>query len=688
MSIASAFPAVNVQQEFIQFQGGLDVVTPPLFIKPGFVREAQNREQSINGGYTRIEGYERSDGRPSPSAAAYAVIQATITGTIAVSDTVTGGTSAATGLVVALTSNTVVVTKVTGTFVTAETLTVAAVTQATSTSTAITDGASTVKLHAQYKNLAADQYRADILAIPGSGSVLGFWVFDDIRYGWRNNAGGTASVMHKQTASGWSAVTMYNEVSFTVGAVATPADGATLTQGGVTATVQRVVLQTGTFTAGTAAGRFIVTSPAGGNFAAGAATLTGGATATLSAIQTAISFAIPGGRFEFINENFGGAANTKKMYGVDRLNRGFEFDGTTLVPIATGMTADTPEHITAHNKHLFFSFKGSVQHSAPGTPYIWSAVVGAGELAVGDTVTGFRPQPGSQTVGTLSIFTRNKISMLYGTGVSNWNLVDYKQEAGAFAHTIQHMASTMMFDDRGITTLATTQAYGNFADATISQRVHTWLKERRTKAIASMVMRDKNQYRLFFTDKSALFVTMIGNKVSGMMPILLGHAPTCAFSGELNDGSEVAYFGGSDGHIYQMEKGTSFDGDTIDEFLHLAYNSSKSPRTIKSYRHCSVEMSGAGYAEFNFTYGLGYAATTISQPGSESVDVSFVSSGLWDVGVYDIGIWDGQTLMPSEMDMRGDAENVSLIFASNSDYFASTTMSGALMSYSPRRSMR
>jgi hypothetical protein len=40
-------------------------------LPPGIARRAANFECSITGGYTRIEGYERFDGRPSPSAAVY-----------------------------------------------------------------------------------------------------------------------------------------------------------------------------------------------------------------------------------------------------------------------------------------------------------------------------------------------------------------------------------------------------------------------------------------------------------------------------------------------------------------------------------------------------------------------------------------------------------------------------------------
>jgi hypothetical protein len=48
-----------------------------------------------------------------------------------------------------------------------------------------------------------------------------------------------------------------------------PMDGDTLTQGAVTATIQRVMWQSGSWTGGTAAGQFVVTNPSGGNFSAG-----------------------------------------------------------------------------------------------------------------------------------------------------------------------------------------------------------------------------------------------------------------------------------------------------------------------------------------------------------------------------------------------------------------------------------
>jgi hypothetical protein len=503
-----------------------------------------------------------------------------------------------------------------------------------------------------------------------------------VNYGFRNNAGGTAAVLYKSSTSGWTAVTMFNEVSFTAGAVATPADGATLTQGGVTATVKRVVTQSGAWT-GTAAGRFIVTNPAGGNFAAGAATLTGGATVTLSGIQTAITL-LPDGRYEFVKENFGGSVNTLRLYGCDGVNRGFEFDGTVFVPIATGMTTDAPSHVYAHKKQLFFSFIGSVQHAAPGTPYIWSPVLGASELAMGDTVTGFMSQPGSESVGALAIFTRNQASILYGTGVANWQLISYRSELGAYAYSIQDVGYTLFLDDQGITNLQTAQAFGNFSHAAVSKRIRPWLNTQRTKTTASCVSRDKSQYRLFFSDQYALYLTFDGRKVIGMMPMLLGNAVRCVWSSEESDGSETIFFGSTNGMVYQMEKGTSFDGDAIEHYLHLAFNFSKSPRVNKRYRECALEVSGSGYADFSFTYELGYASLEIPQPGSQTITTPF-SAGMWDSGNWESGFWDGQTLTPAAMDMEGTAVNASIMLRGSSDYQQSIRFSGALVHYTSRR---
>jgi len=680
----------QIKSYAIRFLGGWDQVTPPLFLKSGFLRESQNYEANIIGGYGRIKGYERFDGRPSPSAATYTVLPCTsITGG-AVGDTLTGA-GGATGVIIAVTATYFVLTKRNGTaYVAGENLNVGGPTIAVATTAGTVNGASTVLLHAQYNNLAADVYRDDIAAPTGSGSNLGGVRFGGVTYTFRNNAGATAVDVWKSSTAGWVQVTLYNEISFTIGGATEPAEGEVLTQGAVTATVKRVVATTAssTWATTTAAGRLIITNPAGGNFAAGAATFSGGATCTLSAIQTAITL-LPGGRYEFLVDNFGGSVATKRIYGCDGVNRGFEFDGTILVPITTGMTVDTPNHVWTHKKHLFFSFDESVQHAGPGTPYIWSAILGAAELAMSDTVTGFMSQAGSETASALAIFTRNQTSILYGTGVADWELIEYRKELGAYAYTIQDMGTTMFLDDQGITTLVAAQTYGNFAHNAISAKIRTWLNSNRSLAVASCISRDKSQYRLFFSDGSAAFVTFVGGKVVGIMPMIFVDAVTWAYSSEEPDGSETIFFGSDDGMVYQMEKGTSFDGDNIAHYFRLAWDFLGSPGVIKRFYDVILEIAGTGYGAFKFSYALGYNSTDIGQPDMQDGTANF-SAGAWDEAglVWDVGVWDAQVLSPSTFDCPGEAENISLIISGDSDYDEALNFSGAIIHYSERRLQR
>jgi hypothetical protein len=201
-------------------------------------------------------------------------------------------------------------------------------------------------------------------------------------------------------------------------------------------------------------------------------------------------------------------------------------------------------------------------------------------------------------------------------------------------------------------------------------------------------VREKNQYRLFFSDKKALYITMRGNKVVGMLPIELTHTPTCTSSTELSDGSELLLFGASNGYVYQMDVGTSNDGEDIVYTLVLAYNNLKSPQVNKRYRKMSLEVSGDSYVEFSLSYRLGYFNPNIAQPGTSLSGVVFSALSEWDSFTWDNFFWDGQSLLPEELAMEGTGDNVSIVLTGSSDKFAPFTITGALIHYTPRTRLR
>ena len=209
-----------VQYDLVVLGGGLDQATPTLRLKPGVLRDAVNYECSVFGGYTRIQGYEPFDGRPSPANAVYSSVMATALGTIAVGDAINGQTSGATGTVIAVSAATLTVyyTKATGAFTNGENLRKGATVQGVVTGTGgqIADS----ETNATYLYLAAEAYRTDIQAVPGSGQPRGVIFYKNVLYAFRNNAGGTAVDIYKSSGAGWVNVPLGKELSFNTGLAA------------------------------------------------------------------------------------------------------------------------------------------------------------------------------------------------------------------------------------------------------------------------------------------------------------------------------------------------------------------------------------------------------------------------------------------------------------------------------------
>lgn len=677
------------------FPGGLDLTTPSLSLQPGALRDVVNFEVSQSGGYARIAGYERFDGRASPSAASYQIIQvSSFTNVPTVGQVITQATSGATGTVIAI--NNVLgayymaITKITGTFDATHAITTpgpVAIGTAVTTMVSISS-----LLNAQYLAAAADVYRALIGAVPGSGPVRGvvamaFAGVDNV-YAFRNDVGGTAVAIYKSTAAGWVLVPFFNSVNFTAGGAATPLDGEVLTQGGVTATIKRVMTQSGAWT-GTAVGSFVVTNPAGGNFAAGAATTSGGATVTLSGVQVAITL-LPGGHFEFDKGNFSGQLVTRRIYGCDGVNKAFEFDGTTLAPITTGLTVDAPSHIRIHKNILFLSYQSSLIYSAAGEPFKYSAIDGGGEIATGDTVTAFISLPGAQTTGTLAVYMRNNTAVLYGVDPSTFNFVLFNPGTGALPYGVQNLSDTYAFDDSGVIALKTSLNFGNFVASALTKNIQPFIQQERTKLTASAVSRDKSQYRAFFNDGYGLWLTAVNDNYLGASVVQFPNPVFCCESGESSNGIEVSYFGSTDGlgYVYQLDMGTSFDGANIEAHITLAWDALKSPRILKRYRAASIEMQGNFYAAINFGYLLGYGTTLIGQPSYVPYASGFAGAPLWDQFVWDNFVWDGQTLAPTDVDMTGTAENVQFAISCTTNYIAAFNLNSIITHYSDRRGLR
>lgn len=558
---------------------------------------------------------------------------------------------------------------------------------------AVERGADTPALDSTYAQDAIETQRLNISVVgstDGSGVVRGCHVFQGDVYAFRDNAAVTECLMWKATSSGWVQQDLGNRVAFTLG-TAEMVEGETLTQGGITSTINRVVLQSGTW-GGTAAGYLVIGAVTSGPYAAGVATTAGGS-ATLSAAEVANTIN-PGGRYEFENYNFYGATETKRMYGVNGVDTAFEWDGSVFVPIITGNTVDTPTHLAINEYHLMLAFaNGSLQNSGTGDPYDWGGIVGGGaaEIGCGDDIVGLKKEVGE----ALAILCRNRTFQLQGknTTSSPWDLRTLSDESGAIEWTVQRIGRTRFLDDRGFTKLTAVQAYGDFDSATYSQLIEPLIQAKKELVVSSIIVKSKNQLRTFFSDGTGIIATFNDNKLAGFTTSRYLNAAGstvqafCTANGEDDNGSEIMFFGSDDGYLYQMDRGTSFDGGPVDATFVLVYNNLGSPSYDKQFKKVTIEADGSTGTVIKYNVLLDYSSGR--SPAGITLQETLAAGGsYWNDAIWNAFNWAADDVTQIEGNIDGVGRNISLQISSSGTYVEPHTLYGVTYHYIKRKLVR
>jgi hypothetical protein len=672
--------AVNYlrKQLYVAMVGAIDIVTQERAKNPGSGREVINFEPGKIDGFRRIDGYERTDGRAAPSDATWYVVELSDASDRAIGETLTGN-GGASGEIILIDGNYAVVTDFNGTdFIVSET------TNGSGTVSAVQlQQAGLPNFIDNFVELSAQNYYRDLIQIvPGGGNILGVWRHSAEVYAFRNNVGGTAAILHRQTASGWDSIPFYHTYYFVTGTTDYNYGDAITSAGGGIGVVKKSILLGGSWTDNDATG-YLVIEVTSGSFAtseicAGAGIITGAANAV------AISFA-PNGRFEFISTNFYASIDTYAVYGCDGVNPAFEIDANNvLTPIYTGSVPEAPQYLVAHKFHLMLAINSSILQSVVGLPYNFSGVLGAGEHAVGSLITGMKEQPGD----VLTVATTRQTWGLYGTTINDFELKLVSKDTGARDYTFQSLGDPMGLDDRGVTSQQRVTAYGNFEAGTISSLIQPIIDKKKILAISSSVLRKRNQLRLYFSDKTAIVIAMSkgakGGTIARSTTLELDHTIQCICNTEDENGSERVYFGSTDGYVYEMEKGFSFDGQVIEEFIRTNYYSPlNNDRQEFKLFGVTFNIKSEGNFTMSVTHDLSFSSIDIAPSSSKDVAVEggggFLDTDSWDEFYYDIGV-----KVHTAIGLDGKGTNVSFALYNVSNITKSYEIEGYTLDFSPR----
>lgn len=718
-------PVTGQQTETFILGGGLDLVTPALAIPAGRCISVLNYEAEARG-YRRMQGYERFDGRPAPSAADFLwlTFEAGFYGA-AEGYTLTGATSGASGALLAdavATTGSFAASTAAGSIAVmdngpnyqdGETLTITPsvilvggepltvggeiVTVAEASYFAVVDGtpveavAPTDDETETARIAAEDARRAVIAVVPGSGPVRGVWGYAGAIWAFRDNAGATAGKMFKATAAGWVEQSFGHTLDFDGGTGAAPGllEGQAINgqSSGATATIQRVIRQSGSW--GTNAAGYLVLSGVTGTFTDNE-NIRVGSTVYALANGTQAAITLPaGGRYEAVNHNFYGTSNLRRMYFVNGQGYAHEWDGTVLAPIRRGMTAalDKPTHVGVLANHLFQAYPGgAILFSGIGEPLLSGTDVGAGELGFGVDVTGLLDSASTSLV----VFGRNKAAYIEGTDAETFVLKVVSDEAGAIENTVQMCQAPTYLDQIGIRKLETTQSYGNWQAGTLSRLIEPVFRNYRrlgVGAACSLRVKSKDQYRVLYSDGSGVLV-YFGRKTPELMLFKYLVTPFCACSTEEGpEAAEEIYIGASDGYVYRVDAGQNYDGEAITAAIRLPFNSLKSPTYLKRYIKATLEVDASASTEIFQTAEFAYADSNV--PASpEQAFVVRGGGGFWDEANWDQFYWSAPTQGLAEAYIAGIGQNVSIAVLSETTHEDPHTLTAMTLNYSVRRQIR
>ena len=720
---------------YYALEGGLDVVTPTLSVEPGRALSMVNYEPWYQGGYRRIPGYERFDGQPKPSDASFSGFEVDTVAGLIVGDTITDDTNGTTGILIGIWdddgtygSDWIGVTKVVGAgYTNGGTCNTASFTIGNAP---VPFAAPNISIEESWTLAAEDEYRQDITEVPGSGPVRGVWQRLADVYAIRDNVGATAGIIHRATTAGWvtTGITLADYIRFDTGVAAglTVVEGDTLTgaSSGATATIHRIVLNGGSGAwDGSGEGHFILTNVVGGPFTTGELLESPGATTIATANGGSTTFSFPaGGVYRFLNHNFFGGASTYRAYGCNGVGAAFEIDENRVVsPILmptnpinadtnqTGISpTNTPFLIEEHRGHLFLAFEGgSMQHSVTGEPLNFSGFLGAGEFGMGDELTAMNSIVGNVLVVSSTRETRG----LFGTSVSDWELRVIAEQSGSLLFASQKIDTVYSLDDLGITSVARSDQFGDFVSATVSQQVQPIVIAQRPRLNDSTIVRESNQFRLYFSDNSCVVMFVPAGSQTANRGVkstiqesqfgFLSYAipVNLIYNTDDETGKERTYFATDDltyqGYVFEDQIGKNFDGGVITSYVRTAFNQVGTPSYRKKFRRADLEINAPQQLDLRVQSDLTYSAAESSSSLDTLDNVTNIPAidivgggGFWDIDNWDEFLWDAQSVSTARAELRGTGENISFLIFNQTAKTDPFVLQGITLHYDLRRLQR
>ena len=662
--------------DIFPFIGGLDVNTPYIERTQGTLIRSLNYEPDPDGGYRLSEGYERFDGKQSPTDSRVTAIPVNqlIDPSPTLGDTIAGDTSAVTGNFISQESNFVLVTNASGVYQSGETL------NSTTTTTTAMSGAAVSLLDnedAVTAYRAAREYnRVQIGEVPGSGDIHAVIEHEGVVYAIRNSMDNTVANIYRASDSGWQLIDLSANrfLNFDNGAggdsdpfaIGNDVTGET---SGATGTVTAIGIQSANRQAG-----YIVIDSATGTFEDNENIQVGGVTVAVVNGSPQTPTLNPNGSYKFATNNFYAGTDTNSIYLTNGEQTAIQFDGESIAPIFTGFDEDRPIDVVVHQNHLFLVFPNArLVHSVIGEPLNFRGDLGAADFGLGSNITGV-----IASTRSLVITTEADIKALYGAGVEDWVLALITDKSIGSKNSGQFIQAPLIVDRSGLLSIDRIDNFGNYQDAIISDNIRPIFNRLFDTFTTSIVNKFRNHYMIFSESGENILAGFANNAFLGYFPFNLGRVVSFASANE----QRIFFVSSGSGFVYHLGIGTSNDGQSREAYLQTSYAFQGEPQRKKRYRRATISLNAFLAFSLNVAFSFGKGNATIRNSSFSASALG--GGGRWDIDNWDEIIWDGQDVPEVFSDIDGVGTDVSMVLYSDSAEIPTFTIEDMVIEYSPR----
>ena len=353
------------------------------------------------------------------------------------------------------------------------------------------------------------------------------------------------------------------------------------------------------------------------------------------------------GRYSFFRYNLAGVDYIIWADGANNASN-YKTASNTVANISASGAPANPKFVTGYKNHMFFAGMSagvqSLVFTAPFTDNDFAAGNGAGTINVDSPITGLFPFRDA-----LFIFCEDRIFKLIGNALADFAVQPVTREIGCLnGATIQEFAGDLVFlGPDGLRTVAGTAKIGDVELGTISRAV-----QKRFEGLSdvdeftSVVIPDKTQYRIFFSNAETLRATTTGvicvrkgdayefADIKGIRPSSTDNVVAA--------GESIVVHGDFDGFVYRQELGNNFDGNSVTGKYRSPDLTMGDAGLRKSFQRVIINYAPEAAVNADLFVRYDYEAPNTARPAAYPFDSSTVVA-VYGSSTYGTATYGGQS---------------------------------------------